>query len=609
MGGSKVVTVEKTEYSAPPSEDDGLEGDRLADKQNRFDPELIDRRPLEDWQINLSEAVISLNIALAKPDRDAKLLVLQPSYSDAISAAEAHRKGIKLLPSVNMIDGKAKQFDDGMYAAIDQAYFIGIADRLQGHLDLFERLSAKLDPSSRAAAYIAAGLTMGGRGMTLDDPKLEKYRKQLIQRFNTNRALSKPIGFYTWNNDLKRCWAFLRFFQQPPPDISITAELVKVLEQDTALAADCQRAAQFFGKMTNPLEQLTIVELIGKDLASDEAKSAAFFPLSTSRETELYRRLFPNGLPEGANLMKELIHVIRSGEVDLAPQENSGWYDHQVYALETMLLPERGEEHNKLLLTKPYKKRMLDAFRALMTKRRETHIRQFGGVGGAASPRELEGVAPRLRVEPCPSFYVRTARSYSFLHDFLVASLGEETLRSIHGLRQNGARSDDLLTELVKQRDLFYGLYLVSSEDIGHQTMLADGELADPESCYAAATTWLEAIADEPDLAEDSRVVVPIYVDPIKGTSRLWMTLGIRLSTLEAKFATSPSIKPVEGEGEWKKVQEHKLEQAIHLIAVDEFAEVEVPTTEPPTREEFRKLCDKYKTKDKIIKALSRGEW
>ena len=75
--------------------------------------------------------------------------------------------------------------------------------------------------------------------------------------------------------------------------------------------------------------------------------------------------------------MKELVQAIRSGKVDLTPRENSGWYDHQVYALETMLLPEVGEEHNKLLLTKPYKKRMLEAFAALITKRRETHVRQL----------------------------------------------------------------------------------------------------------------------------------------------------------------------------------------------------------------------------------------
>ena len=83
------------------------------------------------------------------------------------------------------------------------------------------------------------------------------------------------------------------------------------------------------------------------------------------------------GLPAGADLMKEMIQAIRQGKVDLAPKPGSGWYDYQIYALETFLLPEKGEENPKLLLTKAYKKRMLEAFKALMTKRRETHVRDL----------------------------------------------------------------------------------------------------------------------------------------------------------------------------------------------------------------------------------------
>src|SRR5207302_3224022 len=106
--------------------------------------------------------------------------------------------------------------------------------------------------------------------------------------------------------------------------------------------------------------------------------TVAVFPPSRSRETILFEKLFPAGLPPNADLMRELIRSIRSGTVNLQPTPDSGWYDYQVYALETLLLPEKGEEHDKLLLTKAYKKRMLEAFKALITKHRETHVRQLG---------------------------------------------------------------------------------------------------------------------------------------------------------------------------------------------------------------------------------------
>jgi len=50
-------------------------------------------------------------------------------------------------------------------------------------------------------------------------------------------------------------------------------------------------------------------------------KAAALLPSSTSRETILFDKLFPGGLPEGADLMRELVKKIRSGEVDLTPLE------------------------------------------------------------------------------------------------------------------------------------------------------------------------------------------------------------------------------------------------------------------------------------------------
>ncbi len=59
---------------------------------------------------------------MLKPDADASFLVLRPSYAEAIANAPA---GIKVLPSINLIDGKAKQFDDGLFAAIDLAYYCG----------------------------------------------------------------------------------------------------------------------------------------------------------------------------------------------------------------------------------------------------------------------------------------------------------------------------------------------------------------------------------------------------------------------------------------------------------------------------------------------------
>jgi hypothetical protein len=612
-------TVEVAEYRPPPAEpNELLTDDKLADiKPPEFDPELVDRRPLAGGeQVNSSAAVIELDTPLVRPDQEPELLELHASYAKAIGSGPRSRN---VLPSVNMIDGKAKQFDDGLYAAIDQAYYQGLEGELQSHIVLAQRLYEAVSPQGKAAAYLAAGLELAGVKV---EPVDDAARQMWLREFEGNAAASKPIGFYTWNNELEACFRFLRFFQRSFPDqaLEIPLELAHALSQDEPLAKDYRRAVDFYARLSNPYECLSIADLAGAEVESPAAfkalcnergvhnHSAALFPPSTSRETVLFEKLFPDGLPVQANLMRELVRKIRSGEVDLKPNADSGWYEYQVYALETLLLPERGEEHGKLLLTKAYKKRMLEAFQALITKRRETHAR---GMKSAAAPLAMPPaqVKPRLRVEPCPSYYLRTARSYAFLADFLTASLGNEGLGKLHGLKQNGTRELPLGQELPWMRDLFYGLYLVSAEDIGLRTSFADGEPlanADEQSrCYQIASDWLELAFQDPDLAVDTRVAVPIYFDQMNNVTRLWATIGVRLARLDANYAVGPRVK-APGDETWQTLESWQLAASSHLIAVDEFAEVELKGLRPLNREELRAVCDREKTKQAIVEALEK---
>src|SRR5262249_13924364 len=115
--GDATYTIERTDYN-PPKQDpqDVLEDDSLLDKKPvAFDPALVDRRPLgekNEWLVNASAAVIALDVPMIKADHDPHLLALHSSYAAAVKTAPTH---MTVLPSVNVIDGKAKQFDDGLY--------------------------------------------------------------------------------------------------------------------------------------------------------------------------------------------------------------------------------------------------------------------------------------------------------------------------------------------------------------------------------------------------------------------------------------------------------------------------------------------------------------
>jgi hypothetical protein len=261
-----------------------------------------------------------------------------------------------------------------------------------------------------------------------------------------------------------------------------------------------------------------------------------------------------------------------------------------------------------LLLAKAYKKRMLEAFQVLMTKRRETHVRQnMVAFVGSAAPPPPSNLKPRLRVEPCPSYYLRTARAYAFLSNFLEATVTAEGLKKLHGLKQGGERQPDLYAELQSQRDLFYGLYLVSCEDIGLKPKLQPDEPVEQDRCYKAADAWLAKVFDDPDLAVDTRVSVPILVDTERRVTRLWATLGVRLAKMDASYARPPKIMPADDmEAEWKEPEPHLMQTSHYLIPVEDFAELELKGFRTLTRDQLRAACDQHRTKDAIVTALSR---
>jgi hypothetical protein len=126
---------------------------------------------------------------------------------------------------------------------------------------------------------------------------------------------------------------------------------------------------------------------------------------------------------------------------------------------------------------------------------------------------------------------------------------------------------------------------------------LAADEGIDVGRCTQQAMDWLAKPLDDPDLAVDTRVSVPMYMYP---DTRLWMTLGVRLARLQAAYVRQPSIRR-QGDTGWRPV--YDLEQADYMILVDEFAEVSLPGLHTFTREELRAICDRAKTREEILKA------
>ena len=97
---------------------------------------------------------------------------------------------------------------------------------------------------------------------------------------------------------------------------------------------------------------------------------------------------------------------------------------------------------------------------------------------------------------------------------------------------------------------------------------------------------------------------MPIAIELTRNKTRVWATIGIRLAHLNASYARPPCVRPKGSKEDWQDVKPHQIGSSGYVIPVAEFIEFELPGSNAMPREEFRALCDRYLTKDDILRAL-----
>jgi hypothetical protein len=520
--------------------------------------------------------------------------VLYPSHAQFLTA---HRRDGATLPSVQTVVTYLKQLDDTIYAGVEETVQEGLMPTVQSKREILRGAIAYLSASRSAAGdealvVVAAASRLGG-----DEPSIPADLASDVDAvesdFMATPDESKPIGFYTWSDELQSIWQQDRLLQRPLPSKASTCALASAIAAEPARRAQYETLVALYGKLTNPVES-SLVPLLDAAAAGTCAPSSAgaFLSVSETPEVTLFEKLYPGGVPPNADLMGDLIAAIRAGTVDLTPQATDGWYEYQLYALETLLVTDQSEERAKVGFTARYKKRLQEAFSTLLVEHRETHVKQASTVQTLSA--DLPPPTPRFRLEPLATVYVRHARSYVFLERALDAVLGAGALDGAVAVDANGKTAQTLRARIESARDLFYGLYLVSTEDLGFAPALA--ATGDPASdrwpaLAAAANQWLAALPGDALAASDVRVMVPI-ADLGGGRYKYWAVIGVRATLAGYSFITGDdmSAPPVD--------QQTKV-----WLPTEQFLEVE-SSAEPLSREELRALCDREKTPSAIQAAL-----
>lgn len=635
--------------------DPEVEDDRIEDKHPACQSDLTVQEEFDGctFTVGKSCSVTKLDvIPFDKGDEDLATR-LYPTRSEAL--ADLGQRGGDVLPSMEVVNGVLKPFNDGLYAAVEYGVEDGIPgifpSKRQFLRDLATATASAIPTASGGArglledglVVVLGGLLAGGQdvsGLGVD-PAILTRAQQEVERWDEQGVLSRPIGFYTWSAPLAEIFRQDRFLQNQldyyephlpvsPGDFGRFAALAAVMQDATPLATAYQQILSVYQGLTNPYNSYSAADLspyvdglAGLDdlsgarddfLAENDSPFVcrgawlALLPASRSRDSDFFSETFcETPPPADANLINALINAIRDGLVDLEPSADSGWYDYQLYALSTLLVPESLPESDHLLLTAAYKKKLIETFKSLITQTRETHVKQLSVpmLAGSAAPIHEVDVYPKFPVEPFPSFYLRTARAYRFLETYLKAVLGPGFLAASHRRYADDSESplplDEELHDITR---LVYGLYIQSARSVGLDP--ADGLLPEETEEYPVdasaqrAEEWLSSWTTDPDVLTDPRVILPVAMTE-DGQVIYWAVLGVQAVRISAAFVEHhvPTFE-TEDFCELRDVVDHQ-----YLLLTEAMREVRLPrTTPPPTREEFRALCDAHDNVDDIVTAL-----
>ena len=463
--------------------------------------------------------------------------------------------------SASMLAVHAKWFDDGLYAAVELAAQTKKAELLAA--------LASASPTVAAAAHL-------GR-ITAGSPT--EAVRQIVVAFLADERRSKPLGFYTWNQELERIFRQDRLLQEElaPGEASAIRDAMR---RDPTLVARYDGYLKLVAGLTNAPAQ-------GKpDLR--EPNGRWFFPSSRSHESDLVQRLYGSSpVPEGFSLADEMLSRLRQGTLRLTPTDDSGWYDWQTWALEGIACLEQMPEGARIKLNDRYRQQLDELFKAVLSLTRETHVKQLdlleaGAALGARNPKVVVTVAPDISVEPLRTYYERRAQAYEFISDVLASAL---PLGRMKRQGADGPSSRALDEELAEIAALFRGAASVAGDELGM------------ERASGADVAVFRAWSESAKRSEDVRMMVPVFYDIERRQTKVWMVIGWCTRWVEVDFIRRPAVTVVQGE------VTVRFDTQSRCIAYPVFAEAYVSRL--LNRDEFRAHCDRHRSQSEILGALT----
>jgi hypothetical protein len=238
--------------------DDASKGpvdDRIEDKQPSYRPDALVVESFDGcaFELNKSGAVTKLDVTPLDEELQPVLGKRFPTRGAALEALSA--SGGEVIPSLEVVQGAMKPFNDGLYAAVElyaqhgDAAFVGkrrlLSQLLQQLITLHGEANRKQQQALEPAIiYLAAGLRLGGGSLPSGIPSELKAAVERETEAFLKAQSGQPVGFYNWSTELQQIFRQDRYLQRDnlhrpdsdhrakrPSDIRIFASIALALSR------------------------------------------------------------------------------------------------------------------------------------------------------------------------------------------------------------------------------------------------------------------------------------------------------------------------------------------------------------------------------------------
>lgn len=481
---------------------------------------------------------------------------------------------------------KARRFDQRLLASIERVAQAGagsFAGRNVFLRGLARAIAGTVKPDDASLALMTAA-RIGGAGLPEPFATVAQSRAQAAL---SDGSIPPATGVFASSRELEVAHRQCTLLEATLKGRDGIARIREILAADDEARATYQRLELLRARVENPLGGPAVIGAL-----SEAIDAAPFFSPRFRLVDSVTRRLLEASSPDDPHTRFDAL-LRRLRATAITPTAESGWHDWLAWSLEPLVKPESMKESARLRLADSYRASLLEIVRSALDT--PSSVRLGAPALDAAAPIDPPRVTvrPNFRVEPLPTYYLRRGLGYHFLHQSLVEVLGADTLATL--VRElPGGGSKGLRDELDEMEALFLGAFAVACEDIG---MKIDSAVeADP----APFLRWMES--SDPDLARDSRELIPLQYDAARGQMRSLLVLGWRERLLEIGYLAPPPTSIFDAEE--RLVPEKRARFEPQLVRVPAPVTLEVYVSTPIARGALRELGDRAGSVQELVHRL-----